>query len=184
MTFRHWSRVTPYTSSCDFAECCVFVKQSPGPFHCASPGLFLANDPEEDPFSLSYGAIVPSSLTRVLSRALVSSTILPVSVLVRSPVPLARSFSWQRGVSQSGLSEDSPSDHLSKLPQRICQPGPPTGFDHHIHKMADLASCVTPLLRRGTGGTGILNLLSITYAFRPWLRGRLTLGGRTFPRKP
>ena len=34
LTFRHWSRVTPYTSSCDFAECCVFVKQSPGPFHC------------------------------------------------------------------------------------------------------------------------------------------------------
>ena len=27
-------------------------------------------------------------------------------------------------------------------------------------------------------------LLSITYAFRPRLRGRLTLGGLTFPRKP
>ena len=31
---------------------------------------------------------------------------------------------------------------------------------------------------------GILNPLSITYAFRPRLRSRLTLGGRTFPRKP
>ena len=126
---------------------------------------------------------MPSSLTRFLSRALVSSTILPVSVLVRSPVPLARRFSWQHGVSQSGLSEDSPSCHLSGLPWRICQPEPPTGFGHHFHPMADLASCVPPLLRRGTGGTGILNPLSITYAFRPWLRGRLTLGGRTFPRK-
>ena len=31
---------------------------------------------------------------------------------------------------------------------------------------------------------GNLNPLSITYAFRPRLRSRLTLGGRTFPRKP
>ncbi len=33
-------------------------------------------------------------------------------------------------------------------------------------------------------GAGILNLLSIVYAHRPRLRLRLTLGGRTFPRKP
>ena len=33
-------------------------------------------------------------------------------------------------------------------------------------------------------GAGILNLLSIVYALRPRLRSRLTLGGRTFPRKP
>ena len=30
----------------------------------------------------------------------------------------------------------------------------------------------------------IINLLSIVYAFQPWLRPRLTLGGFTFPRKP
>ena len=35
-----------------------------------------------------------------------------------------------------------------------------------------------------TAGAGILNLLSIAYALRPQLRSRLTLGGRTFPRKP
>jgi hypothetical protein len=35
-----------------------------------------------------------------------------------------------------------------------------------------------------TAGAGILNLLSIVYAPRPRLRSRLTLGGRTFPRKP
>lgn len=35
-----------------------------------------------------------------------------------------------------------------------------------------------------TAGAGILNLLSIVYALRPRLRSRLTLGGRTFPRKP
>src|SRR5437764_2192910 len=35
-----------------------------------------------------------------------------------------------------------------------------------------------------TAGAGILNLLSIVYALRPRLRSRLTLGGRTSPRKP
>jgi hypothetical protein len=34
LTFQHRAGVRPYTSSFDFAEPCVFAKQSPGPFHC------------------------------------------------------------------------------------------------------------------------------------------------------
>jgi hypothetical protein len=34
LTFRHWAGVSPYTSSYEFAETCVFGKQSAGPFHC------------------------------------------------------------------------------------------------------------------------------------------------------
>ena len=49
--------------------------------------------------------------------------------------------------------------------------------------MADIAFRVTPLLGRQTTGTGILNLFPIIYANWPRLRDRLTLGGRTFPRK-
>ena len=37
LTFRHRAGVRPYTSSCDLAKPCVFVKQSPGPFHCGPP---------------------------------------------------------------------------------------------------------------------------------------------------
>ena len=33
-TFRHWAGVSPHISSYDFAETCVFGKQSPGPGHC------------------------------------------------------------------------------------------------------------------------------------------------------
>ena len=33
-TFPHWSRVTPYTSSCELAESCVFDKQSGGTILC------------------------------------------------------------------------------------------------------------------------------------------------------
>ena len=46
------------------------------------------------------------------------------------------------------------------------------------------ASTHMSLLSLTTAGAGILNLLSIAYALRPQLRSRLTLGGRTFPRKP
>ena len=34
LTFRHRAGITPYTSSCDLAECCVFGKQSLPPILC------------------------------------------------------------------------------------------------------------------------------------------------------
>ena len=36
LTFQHWAGVSPYTSSFEFAETCVFAKQLPGPIHCGS----------------------------------------------------------------------------------------------------------------------------------------------------
>ena len=36
LTFQHRAGVTPYTSSYDLAESCVFDKQLPGPIHCGS----------------------------------------------------------------------------------------------------------------------------------------------------
>ena len=77
MTFQHRAGVTPYTSSCDFAESCVLVKQSLGPLHC---GSLL----QEHSLSLTYGVILPSSLATVLSLTSGSSPCPPVSVLVRA----------------------------------------------------------------------------------------------------
>ena len=75
LTFQHRAGVTPYTSSFDLAESCVFAKQSPGPFLCGpSPSG------ERHPLSLSYGVNLPSSLTTLLPLALESSSFLPVSV--------------------------------------------------------------------------------------------------------
>jgi hypothetical protein len=73
LTFRHWAGVSPYTSAFAFAETCVFGKQSVEPFHCGRPC-------RRRPFFRSYGAILPSSLARVLPFACVFSTCLPVSV--------------------------------------------------------------------------------------------------------
>ena len=51
MTLRHRAGVSPYTSSYDFAETCVFGKQSLGSFHCGLIELGSARDrhPTEAP---------------------------------------------------------------------------------------------------------------------------------------
>ena len=75
LTFQHRAGVSPYTSSCDFTRTCVFSKQSLLTGLCDPPPLprvgFTGGGP---PFSRSYGGILPSSLTIVLSYALVFST--------------------------------------------------------------------------------------------------------------
>jgi hypothetical protein len=44
VTFQHRAGVSPYTSSYDFAETCVFGKQSLGPFHCGPLELDSAKE--------------------------------------------------------------------------------------------------------------------------------------------
>ena len=51
LTFRHWSGVTPYTSSYEFAGSCVFGKQLPGKLSLRPPTLAG----EGQALSLTYG---------------------------------------------------------------------------------------------------------------------------------
>ena len=85
LTFRHWAGVSPYTSSFDFAETCVFAKQLPGPIHCGSAST-------EHPFSRSYGVNLPSSLTTLLPLALEFSSYLPVSVCGTGVLDIHKAF--------------------------------------------------------------------------------------------
>ena len=73
LTLQHRAGVSPYTSSYDLAQTCVFDKQSPGPLHC---GLIKMRHP----FSRSYRVILPSSLTTLHPLALEYSSHPPVSV--------------------------------------------------------------------------------------------------------
>ena len=83
LTFQHRAGVSPYTSSFDLAETCVFAKQSPGPILCGS---------FEHPFSLSYGVNLPSSLTTLLPLALEFSSYLPVSVCGTGALYIHKAF--------------------------------------------------------------------------------------------
>ena len=85
LTFQHRAGVSPYTSSYDLAETCVFDKQLPGPIHCGSPF-------REHPFSRSYGVNLPSSLTTLLPLALEFSSYLPVSVCGTGALDIHQTF--------------------------------------------------------------------------------------------
>src|SRR5699024_8060813 len=62
-------------------------------------GLFTAAySKSKHPFSLSYGVILPSSLTRVLPLTFGYSPCLPVSVSGTGTRDLTRGFSWQCGI--------------------------------------------------------------------------------------
>src|SRR5690606_39627896 len=76
-------------------------------------------------FSRSYGAILPSSFTRVLSSALGFSPCPPVSVSGTVSYYLKlRGFSWKQGINHFGSVE--PRHHASGLPLRICLERLPT----------------------------------------------------------
>ena len=120
LTFQHRAGVSHYTSAFTFAMTCVFAKQSPGPLLCDLFSLQVFSlHMNKQPFSRSYGFILPSSLTRVFSRALGFSPHLPVSVCGTGTSNLDSSFSWQPGISDFGTSFPSYSYlRLSKV--RIC----------------------------------------------------------------
>ena len=105
-------------------------------------------------FSRSYGVVLPSSLTGVLSRALGFSPRLPVSVCGTGACYLARGFSWRHGINQFATyislpvtsrafcATDLPAAHPTRL-DRPPTAGWPTLPRH-------------PIAQTATGGTGML----------------------------
>ena len=94
LTFQHRAGVSPYTSSYDLAETCVFAKQSFGPVLCDRGVLpsYRFHTPRHS-FSRSYGVILPNSLTIVLPFALGFSPHPPVSVYGTGTLGLDSGFS-------------------------------------------------------------------------------------------
>ena len=133
-----------------------------GPF-TAPPGIA-----QEDPFSRSYGAMLPSSLTRFLSRALVS-LYPPTCVGFGTAGGLMRQdFSREHG----RMALDAASRVLGPAVARRARDS---------HSPAPLSFSDPGLNPRRCRN---VDLPSIGYAFRPGLRCRLTPGGRTCPGKP
>ena len=91
---------------------------------------------------------------------------------------MSDSGTGNRGNTRKFFSVPALMDPLQPRPPRPCPCGQTATFNRRP------ISTETSLPSLTTAGAGILNLLSIVYALRPRLRSRLTLGGRTFPRKP
>src|SRR5438874_10275594 len=119
--------------------------------------FFMAPERAGHPFFRSYGARLPSSLTRFHSRAWVYSTHPPVS----------DSGTGNRGNTRKFFLVPALMDPLQQRPQRPRPCGPTVTFNRRP------ISPETSLPSLTTDGAGILNLLSIVYALRRRLRTRL-----------
>ncbi len=117
--------------------------------------LFTATQFLGHPFFRSYGAILPSSLERVISRPLVFSTSLPVSVSGTGGQLSTHQWLF--------LALYFPHDLRRSLPIQLGR----VNF-----------SCV--LIDAPTDQSGIVDPVSIDYAVWPRLRSRLTQSGRTW----
>ncbi len=135
-------------------------------------------------FFRSYGANLPSSLTRVLSSALGYSPHLPVSVCgtVTNVTPY-EDFLGSMG-SPTLRAKGSRHYPSALAEERICLLFPPTGMNRDFQHPDRLPFSVPPSVKRHVSGTGTIDPFPITYAFRPQLRGRLTLSRLTLLRKP
>ena len=101
---------------------------------------------------------------------------------VRSPIELLRGFSWQ-SFGPVCVQKDS-SLHLGVKTLRICLEDPPTCLNRDNHRPAGRASLRHPIVQTLDQWFRNVDLIPITYAFRPRLRGRLTLSGLALLRKP
>ena len=135
-------------------------------------GRFSAAYSRRHPFSRSYGVNLPSSLTTLLPMALGSSPHLPVSVCGTGSPTNTHTFSRHKIYSLRLFSPQSIIDFptCSSVPfaRRDQRPG------------STISMCQLSSVR------WLRNFyrMCIDYALRPRLSSRLTLGGRTFPRKP
>ena len=143
--------------------------------------LFTAACRSRHPFSRSYGVILPSSLTIVRSLTLGFSPHLPVSVCGTGTSVLISGFSWQREISRFS-SFASPSQLNLTACGFTCMQASLLGRGQPTPRSTYPSA--SPLHSNKPWWCRNLYLLSIAYAFRPRLRPRLTLRGRTFLRKP
>ena len=99
MTFRHRAGVSPYTSSFDLAETCVFGKQSVGPFHCGPLRLESAKD--SHPTEASLLPKLRDHFAEFLNEGSsdrLGILYLPTCVGFGTGTPvLPRRFSWRHG---------------------------------------------------------------------------------------
>ena len=146
-------------------------------------GLFTAARSRGHPFSLSYGVILPSSLTIVLSFTLGFSPHLPVSVCGTGTYGLASGFSGQCEISCFGTCFPSPSRLRISKGADLPTPSPLT-LRRALPTARSAYPPVSPLHSIDFRWYRNLNLLSIAYGARPRLRPRLTLRGRTLLRNP
>ena len=154
LTFQHRAGVSSYTSSFDLAQTCVFGKQLLGPILCGS----ISGAPLLPKLRGQFAEFL-NNPSPVGLRILSSSTCVGLRY---GHLSIPQSFSRLRA---------SPTSLLHFAPLRPGQPTP--GFGYLKVSLWLKFRWLRNFYR-----------MCIAYASRPELSSRLTLGGRTFPKKP
>ena len=176
MTLRHWSRVTPYTAPCGFAECYVFAKQSPGPLRNGR-GAHGGAEPAEPPAA----PLLPKLRGRFAEFLNVVSPehlgLLDLSTCVG--LRYGPREAYARALFSAAWPGPLPPRRTGGTPSRLGLRLPAWTGRSSGRRTLPSASRT-----RAARGSGNVDPESIGYALPPRLRARLTLGGRTWPRKP
>ena len=146
LTFRHRAGVRPYTSSCDFAEPCVFVKQLPPPGLC--PFCLLAQ---------TEGLLIPK-LRRQIAEFLQHSSLKRLGILYQSTcVGFGYGLMWELFPGTSRL--PSQSNKAKQLSRSVT-----THWPTNIN-VVPIVYAFLPRLR------GRLTLRRLTLRRNPWTFG-------------
>ena len=155
MTFRHRAGVSPYTSSFDFAETCVFGKQSLGPFHCGP--LRLSGVNPRHPTGASLLPKLRDHFAEFLNESSsdhLGILYLPTCVGFGTGTSnLPRRFSWRHGFKNFGLTASA--SRLRLCGRRIFLSPALRGYPRSTIAWVSLAYPVPPSVKRTVRGTGI-----------------------------
>jgi hypothetical protein len=191
LTSRHWAGVSPHTAARAVAETCVFGKQSLEPAPCGPlalpPARRRGSRYAGRPFSRSYGANLPSSLTGDRSS---TSGVCPPAHRCRCAVRVARARR-ARGFSRRPRAVAS---GASPAPRRPPRPRAGPGLPWAPAATGRPALSVRPADALGRVPAGrsrarvrdcppVVHRLR-RFGLRPRLRPRLTLGRLPLPRNP
>ena len=127
--------------------------------------------------------MLPSSLTRVLPRALEFSSCLPVSVSGTGTFAWLEAFLGSVSTGPSGTINFPSPSQLDLTVGGFAYP-PVLLLRRALPSARVLALLRHPIAHNGLRWYRNFYLLSFDYAFRPRLRSRLTLSGRAFLRNP
>ena len=166
----------------------MFLVNSHNPrFTATSPRApSKSDDARRHTFSRSYGVSLPSSLARVLSRALGYSPRPPESVC-STVTKVALCAAFLGSVESPSCPAEAGPHHLSALMlRRLSLSGPGSAayrFGHRSMHGARPILLRPRSLQRHPWQHRNIDLFSITYAFRPRLRDRLTHGRIILPQE-
>ena len=120
-----------------------------------------------------------------LTRLWILSSPTCVGLRYGLPKDSLRGFSWQRGIVELPLARRLEAPSVLGVNSSADLPTEPTYHFRPAHPSAGSTILLRhPFVKTPLRRYRIISLFSFDYAFRPHLRTRLTLGGRTFPRKP